>query len=395
MTPPHLCRITGESKYHFPVFGPIQQGYSLIHMHTFAAEIGTQKVCVCVLPQGVLWQCETMKQMKWFPIFRILSIYGGFSRFILFLTFRFGEPPGFGFRQSVAQTDHGCFSATTFTLEIAMLSSTEKKHLSIIYFWGDLHRPPHCDTSEKYHTSHLYHDNLAKVCLLPVGFHVYWNIFLMQPICITTRLLIFAILLSGYSTRKGSRGRGGCWTWGGGWTNVFQYRVPSWIHLQRRASNTCRRHVSVPAFSEHISQCCYMVRQTLRWALDVQANKNLMEGFAHSCCLVFDTRRQVISRMSWPLPCTRGLPFISPTYKNYWSVVRTQFSTNSNPRMRKHKSITHSNDLRSQLLLSGFYSSECFYFRQEASITWCDLFRPKFGQKMPQKLSLYMTSSNL
>ena len=44
---------------------------------------------------------------------------------------------------------------------------------------------------------------------------------------------------------------------------------------------------------------------------------------------------------------------------------------------------------RSPKFCSNGESRQSLLHRQEASITWCDLFQPKFGQKMPKMISLH------
>ena len=91
-----------------------------------------------------------------------------------------------------------------------------------------------------------------------------------------------------------------------------------------------------------------------------------MGGFAPSCCEEFETRLQVISHISWPLSCMKErlstpLHISNPqAIIEFQTVVLTQSFANPNQTRHKHIHITHSNGLRSQLLLSKFlFSSMC------------------------------------
>ena len=91
----------------------------------------------------------------------------------------------------------------------------------------------------------------------------------------------------------------------GGLGNIFQYRFLISTHPRRSVSNTCRRHVSVlPLHFKIVSICALTCKTKIVTVVRCAANK--VKGFAPLCCLVSETRVQLILHMSWPLSCTKG-----------------------------------------------------------------------------------------
>ena len=115
-------------------------------------------------------------------------------------------------------------------------------------------------------------------------------------------LLVFCVVSSKYFAILNKGGvQGGVWAKMFNTGSQFQYILTG---LSAKLVAGVFQCCTCPCVSRWYFSVLWLVKQTLRRSLDVWANE--MKGFAQSCCLVSETRLQVISHISWLLSCARG-----------------------------------------------------------------------------------------